>query len=58
MTRQKEYFFCYNKQLFTYLYDQKHINYITVAIAPHSGKTFSLFKIDDELNRALNEYKN
>lgn len=56
MTRHKEYFFCYNKQLFSFLHDVKRINYITVAINPRSRKTFSLFKINDELEEALAEY--
>lgn len=60
MDNQKDgYFFCYNKFLSDWLSQnsQRDIKYITVAIEPKSGKLFSLYKIDDNLQAALKEYK-
>lgn len=53
----KEFFFCYNKQLFTFLHDIKGIDYITIAKNPTTDKTFSLFCKSESLQNALNDYK-
>jgi len=50
------FFFCYNKQLFSYLHDIKGINYITVAKNPTTDKTFSMFYKSESLQNALDEY--
>lgn len=55
--KNKDFFFCYNKQLFTFLHDVKQIDYITIAKNPTTGKTFSMFYKSDSLQFALDEYK-
>jgi hypothetical protein len=50
-------FFCYDKNLFKFLHLKKKIPFITIAINPKSKRTFSEFVIDDELQRAINEFK-
>ncbi|MGG3845576.1 hypothetical protein [Aeribacillus composti] len=52
----RNYFFCYNKNVSDFL-KSKGIEFITVAIHPKTKKMFSLYKIDDILQKALNEYK-
>lgn len=52
-----DFFFVYNKDLFTYLHDTKKLNYITIAKNPTSGKTFSMFLKSDQLQSAIDEYK-
>ena len=53
----KDFFYCYNKDVFKFLHYKKGIKYITIAINPVSLNTFSLFIKDDELQEALKEYK-
>ncbi|MFV2046877.1 hypothetical protein CJ195_21855 [Bacillus sp. UMB0899] len=52
----KNFFFCYNKAVSDFLKD-KGVQFITVAIEPKSQKMFSLYQVDDNLQQALNEYK-
>ncbi|MFC0235511.1 hypothetical protein [Fictibacillus phosphorivorans] len=55
---KNDFFFCYNKKLFSYLKDVKDINYITVAQSPATKQTFAMFFKNDDLQAALDEYKN
>lgn len=55
--KNKDFFFCYNKQLFIFLHDVKSIDYITIAKNPTTEKTFSMFYKNDILQNALDEYK-
>lgn len=55
--KNKDFFFCYNKQLFTFIKDVKGIDYITIAKNPTTNKTFSMFYKDSVLQNALDEYK-
>jgi hypothetical protein len=50
------FFYCYNKRLSDFL-GTKGIKYILVAIEPKSGKLFSQYLINSELQTALDEYK-
>jgi hypothetical protein len=50
------FFHCYNKRLSDFL-GAKGIKYIMVAIEPKSGKLFSQYLINSELQMALDEYK-
>ncbi|RIJ65312.1 hypothetical protein [Rummeliibacillus sp. POC4] len=52
-----QFFFCYNKELFTFLHDVKCIDYITIAKNQNTDKTFSMFYKNDDLQKALDEYK-
>lgn len=52
-----QFFFCYNKKLFTFLKDVKNIDFITVAKNPKTDKTFGMFYKNDILQKALDEYK-
>jgi hypothetical protein len=56
--KHRDFFFCYNKALFKYLHDKNNIDYITIAINPHTKKTFSLFQIDDNFKNILNGFNN
>lgn len=53
----KQFFFCYNRKLFTYLHEVKSIDYITIAKNPTTDKTFAMFFKNDILQLALDEYK-
>lgn len=55
--KNQNYFFCYNKQLFKFLHDVKGIDYITTAKDIRTGKIFSLFEKGEDLQQALDEYK-
>jgi hypothetical protein len=55
MERDK-YFYCYNINVSNYL-TSKGIKYITVAREPKSNKLFSLYKITNGLQQAMQEYK-
>jgi hypothetical protein len=55
--KNSEFFFCYNKQLFTFLHDIKNIDYITIAIHPKTKRTYSMFYKSETLQNALDEYK-
>lgn len=50
------FFYCYNKKLSDFL-SAKGIKYILVAIEPKSGRLFSQYLINAELQTALDEYK-
>jgi hypothetical protein len=52
-----DFFFCYNKKLFSYLRDTKGIDYITVAQNPTTKKIFAMFYKNDDLQKAINDYK-
>ncbi len=52
----KDYFFCYTKKVSDYL-KEKGFEHITVAQDPKTKKIFSLFKINEELQKALKAYK-
>lgn len=52
----KDYFFCYNVRLSKFL-QLKGINYITKAKHCKTDQVFSLFLINDELNNAIQQYK-
>lgn len=54
---QKNYFFCYNKKVSDHLKDSG-IEWITVAKDPKTNKIFSLYVINEDLQQALDEYKN
>ncbi|WP_035351382.1 hypothetical protein [Fictibacillus gelatini] len=54
---KSDFFFCYNKRLFTFLKDVKSIDFITVAKNTSTGKTFAMFYKNDILQKALDEYK-
>lgn len=51
-----KYFFCYNKSVSDFL-KSKDIQYITVAQDLKTKKVFSLYLINDTLQKALDEYK-
>lgn len=51
------FFFCYNKSLFSFLKDQKNIDFITVAKNPSTNKIFAMFYKTEILQNALDEYK-
>lgn len=50
------FFFCYNKDLSTYLRN-RGFRYIFKAQHPKSKKIFSLYYKDSQLQKALEEYK-
>lgn len=50
------YFFCYNKIVSDFLY-RKGIKFITIAIDKKTNREFSLFKVTEELQQALEERK-
>ena len=52
----KDYFFCYSTRVSDWL-TFKGIRYICVAQEPKTKKLFSLYEINEELNEALQEYK-
>ena len=51
-----KYFFCYNKSVSDFL-QKKGISFITVAQDLKTKKVFSLYPIDETLQKALDEYK-
>ncbi|APH05854.1 hypothetical protein [Bacillus weihaiensis] len=53
---KSDFFFVYNKRVSDFL-KTKGINFICVAIEPKSQKMFSLYYINDDLQKALAEYK-
>lgn len=55
--KKQDFFFCYNKRLFSFIKDVKGIDYITTAINPKTKKIFTLFYKDDILQAAIDEYK-
>lgn len=56
MHHASNYFFAYNKRVSDFL-KVKGIDYITVAQDPKTGKLFSLYYIDKELQSKLKEYQ-
>jgi hypothetical protein len=50
------YFFCYDSELSRYLKFEKGFSFITSALHPKSIRLFYLYKRDDKLNEAINEY--
>jgi hypothetical protein len=54
---KSNFFFCYNKHLFSFLKDEKSIDYITIAKHPTTGKIFAMFYKTKFLQNALDEYK-
>jgi hypothetical protein len=50
-----KYFFCYSKQLSTYLILRNH-KYITKAIHRDTMKLFHLFEVNEELKKDLKEF--
>lgn len=52
----KDYFFCYSHQLSKFLQSKK-IGYITIAKDIYTDKIFSLYPKNQELQLALDEYK-
>jgi hypothetical protein len=50
-----KYFFCYNKTVSDFL-KSKGLELITVARDMKTNKIFSLYQIDENLQKALDEY--
>lgn len=50
-------FFCYNKALKSYLENKKRIPSVMSANHLKSGERFWVFEKNEELNKALSEYK-
>lgn len=55
MLEAKDFFFCYNKKLFSYLKD-KGFRYIFTANHITTGTQFFLFEQSEELSKALDSY--
>lgn len=53
----KQFFFCYNKDLAKHL-TNNNFRYITIAKEPKNLKTFTLFYRSEELENELTNYKN
>lgn len=53
---KKDYFFCYSKPLADHIRGF-NISYITLARDAKSGLLFSLYRCSDELQTALDSYK-
>jgi Domain of unknown function (DUF5659) len=53
---KSNYFFCYNKKVAEFL-KSKGIYFITVAKDLNTDKVFSLYEINEQLQKALDEYK-
>ncbi|MCP3738793.1 hypothetical protein [Rossellomorea sp. BNER] len=53
---QPSFFYCYNKRLSDFI-STKGVQYIHVAQEPKSGKLYSLYLINEELQSAIDEYK-
>lgn len=54
---KSDFFFCYNKRLFTFIRDIKQIDYLTVAKHPKTDQIFAIFPKSDRLQNAIDEYK-
>lgn len=52
----REYFFCYNQNVSSFL-KSEGVYFITVAKDLKTGKVFSLYYIDEKLQKALDEYR-
>lgn len=55
---QKDYFFCYNKNLAHYLRYKEGFEFITKAQHTDSKVVFSVFEKSGELQRAITSYQN
>jgi hypothetical protein len=53
---KRDYFFCYNVKVAEFL-KSKGVYFITVAKDLNTGKVFSLYEINEQLQKALDEYK-
>ncbi|WP_226087460.1 hypothetical protein [Mesobacillus sp. S13] len=53
---RNHFFYCYSKFVSDYLTGQG-IFYIHIGMEPKSGKLYSLYYINDELQEALKQYK-
>lgn len=49
-------FFCYNKKLFSFIKDEKKIDYLTVAKHPKTDKIFAMFSKSKELQAAIDDF--
>lgn len=56
MTRNKEFFFCYDANLSYHLKFEKGFDYILKAINPNSKKMFWLYWKSPELNNAITKF--
>ena len=56
MNKDINFFFCYSNKVATFL-NSMNIRYITVAIEPITGRTFTLYLQTEELTQALKDYK-
>ena len=54
---KSDFFFCYNKRLFTYICQVKNIPYITIGINPSNKKLYSMFIKSIDLQKAIDDYK-
>jgi hypothetical protein len=54
---KQDFFFCYDKRLFTFLKDERGIDYITIAKNVKTDIVFSMFYKSPEFHQALTEYK-
>ncbi|RYI25181.1 hypothetical protein EVU96_24765 [Bacillus infantis] len=53
---RSDFFYCYKKHVSDWLSSQG-INFIHIGQEPKSGKLYSLYYINDELQAALSKYK-
>lgn len=56
MLSGKDFFYCYDYNLSDYL-SNNGIRYITKAISSQSYKTYRMYLITDELDRAIQQFK-
>lgn len=50
-------FFCYNRELFSFIKDERNIDYLTVAKHPKTDKIFAMFSKSRELQAAIDDFK-
>lgn len=53
----KDMFFCYSINLYDFLKNEKGFAYLLTANHIHTGKQFWIFNKNDELGKALDEYR-
>ncbi|WP_299831156.1 hypothetical protein [uncultured Metabacillus sp.] len=53
---KSNYFFCYNQKVSQFL-KSRNVFFITVARDMNTGKIFSLYEVNESLQKALDEYK-
>lgn len=51
-----EFFYCYNKRLSDHI-GKSGIKFVTVAINPNDGRTYSQYIITPELKKVIDDYK-